>query len=231
MHHRTLAPGARTAHLPVDVAARGPKLADATVDGTPRQTGRLGGCGHAAKALGQSFIGGKQAPPPLVEKPGGQLPTRPDVINVNHRLRLAAWHRVAASIFAILFLRSYGRRDSIISPRVLKQTVPWGAAPLAHVWRYWEKWQRVESAMDAATVTLVGPLFLLQVSQRPAQTLRPIQAVRFGNEHHYLRPTFYDRFQRCSAAWLPLLRAWMMLRYSNYQSQSVQVTSAMLKGH
>jgi hypothetical protein len=53
--------------------------------------------------VGQSFICGEQSPTTLIEKIFAMLVARPDVIEIDHPVRLASSHRVAPNQFAIPF--------------------------------------------------------------------------------------------------------------------------------
>jgi hypothetical protein len=119
MDHRALATATGTTHAPVNRVVGGLQFVDATIDGAPCQTRRLGSCRNTTPSERQSFIGREQAPTAFIEERGGQLPPQPDFINVNHGFRLPSGDRVAPTQFAILILRFQGVVDSIILPQAL----------------------------------------------------------------------------------------------------------------
>src|SRR5215472_17883051 len=119
MRHRTLAPSTGPADPADNLAPRRAKLSDAAIDRTAGQPSRLGGRCDTTVAMRQRLIGRQQPPAALIKMHRYLLPAHPDVVDVDHPSRIAFRSGVVPSAFAILFLRSSGRLDSLVSRRAL----------------------------------------------------------------------------------------------------------------
>ena len=120
MCHRALVPAAGTTNPASDRVAGRAKFANTSIDRAARQASRRRGRHEAAIAMRQCFVGGKQSPATLVKEFRSLVKARPNVVHINHPVRLANHCRVGPTEIAIRFLRAQPLANSFISRRVLR---------------------------------------------------------------------------------------------------------------